>query len=95
MSFRYMGDSSPEDPERPERSDEGCPGGWYRTAWALSVFRYLRPVAEGVYSPNLLLDQSNDPLVIEAVTYFEHQQMRWRAWSSEMINRQYNARANR
>lgn len=85
-------DETVGEPEPSEPNDEGCPGGWYRTAFAASVRRYHRPVAEGVYSPNLLLARCDDPLVHEAVTYFEHEQARHRAWAHEQIQRQQAAR---
>lgn len=79
------------DPEPCESNDDGCPGGWYRCDFFYSVARYLRPVAEGVYSPNLLLQRCDDPLVNEAVTYFEHEQQRHRNWCREQIDRQHAA----
>jgi len=91
----YMGES-PEDamaePEPIEPNDEGCPGGWYRTPFFASVSRYLRPVAEGVYSPNLTLERTRDRLVIEAVKYYEHEQSRHRRWCSELVSKQIASR---
>jgi len=91
----YMGGEPNDetgDDEPTEPNDDGCPGGWYRTAFAASVRRYHRPVADGVYSPNLQLDRCDDRLVHEAVAYFEHQRARHRAWADELIQRQRAAR---
>lgn len=72
------GDSHPIEP-----NEDGCPGSWYRCDFVYSLHRYLRPCAEGVYSPNLSLDRSPDRLVVDATSYFELEQGRWRAWVAE------------
>lgn len=91
----YMGGEADDDPEPVEPNDEGCPGGWYRTPFFASLIKYLRPVSNGVYSPNLLLDRCDDPLVIEAVRHFESERARHRAWCDESINRQHARRRHR
>lgn len=61
-------------------SETGCPGGWYRCQWWWSVYPYTRPVAEGVYSPNRMLDKRDDRLLDEAVNWYEQCQSRQRYW---------------
>lgn len=72
--------------EIPESNDDGCPGGWYRTAFCYSVYRFLRPHADGVYSASPHLDRCNDRLVLDAVQYFEVEQGRARAHANELID---------
>lgn len=85
-------DYDTDEQEPHESTEDGCPGGWYRTRFILSVGRYTRPCADGVYSPNLMLDRSDDPLVHEAVAYYEMQQSRHRQWAHEKIQEQRAAR---
>ncbi len=61
----------PEDIEH-----EGCPGGWYRSRFIGSVQRYIRRRAsiDSARDSNPFLDRTEDPLVIEAVMYFEREQ---------------------
>jgi hypothetical protein len=66
-----------------EPNEDGCPGAWYRCDFVFSLHRYMRPCAEGVYSPNLALERTSDRLVVDAIAYFEHEQMRWRNWVAE------------
>lgn len=68
--------------ERPEV--DGCPGGWYQTAWVESVLRYARRSdGEGGRIPNRLLDLCTDELVIEAVERLEVHEDAWRAERQE------------
>lgn len=65
---------------------DGCPGGWYRTAFVESVLRYRhRPGREGERVSNRLLDLCDDELVIEAVDTLESYEDQW---SSEHERRQ-------
>jgi len=81
-------DDGSEEDEPIESNEDGCPGGWYRTEFAASVRRYYRPVSEGVYSPNLLLDRCEDRLVLDAVAYYELERARHRAWADRQIQQQ-------
>lgn len=77
----YMGHlpiyDGPEPSEEPrETHDDGCPGAWYRCGFVTSLIRYERPVSEGGYSENLHLSRCNDPLVLDAIQYLEHERAR-------------------
>lgn len=53
-------------------AETGCPGAWYRTAWARSLDRYYRRRAEGGGRiDNPALTQCADPLVHEAIQALE------------------------
>jgi hypothetical protein len=53
-------------------AETGCPGAWYRSAWARSLDRYYRRRTEGGGRvDNPALTQCTDPLVHEAVQAFE------------------------
>jgi hypothetical protein len=75
----------PDASQEPKEShDEGCPGAWYRSRFAASLMAYERPVSEhGVYSENPLLTRCDDPLVLEAIQYLEHERARARALMRE------------
>jgi len=63
-----------EQPLEPEC--DGCPGGWYRTAFVDSLDPYFRRrTGEGARVPNPRFD-SADWLVQDAVMYFEEEQER-------------------
>ena len=67
------GDNPPESPE------DGCPGAWYRSPFAVSVSKYLRQSdANGGRVENLLLRDA-DRFVIEAVTHYERESARHQA----------------
>jgi len=72
-------------PMPPESFEGGCPGSWYRCRFVMSLLPYQRPCANGVFSPNLRLDRCRDPLVIEAVRYWEQQQLRVSARAMELL----------
>lgn len=59
--------------EPPESHEDGCPGGWYRGRFAISLLRYERPFCDGTFSGSALLDRCSDPLVLECVRYYERQ----------------------
>jgi hypothetical protein len=73
--------------EEPKESHEdGCPGAWYRSRFALSLGPYERSVSEqGAYSENLLLSRCDDPLVLEAIQYLEQERARARAHLRERM----------
>lgn len=59
----------------------GCPGSWYRTRFFASLEPYMRREDKnGGFSPNTLLDRTDDQLVHQAVAYFEGQRQRWHSW---------------
>lgn len=63
---------------------DGCPGGWIRSAFALSVLPFVRIRTEGGgRNPNLLLERADDDLLIQWVQTFEAEQERWEAWRWE------------
>lgn len=49
-----------------ESNADGCPGGWYRTEFYASFARYRRGDRDSPYLRNC-----NDPLVFEALAYYE------------------------
>ncbi len=71
------------DPEPLESHEDGCPGSWSRAAFVQSVEPYERPVADGVYSSNPILDRCDNPLVLEAIRYLERERARARAFQRE------------
>lgn len=62
--------------EPPEAHHDGCPGAWYRSRFVTSLLPFERNVAQGVYSENVLLSRTDDPLVIESIQYLEHERAR-------------------
>ncbi|MEL6705032.1 MAG: hypothetical protein AAFP15_12200 [Bacteroidota bacterium] len=73
-------------PHPPESTEDGCPGSWYRSVFALSVSRYERLLTDSGFSDNLHLSRSQDRLLLDAVAYLEMQRLRAR-------NRDEEARA--
>ena len=72
-------DHNDPDPKNPgESTEDGCPGSWYRGAWALSVAHYERRMSEHGFSENLHLSRSDDRLLLDAVGYLEDQRVRAR-----------------
>lgn len=80
----YRGD--PKTP--PEPNDDGCPGAWYRCAFADSVSRYERKLLRDAIASNPLLDRCDDPLVLEAADYLENERLRHRNHWSEKFGAQ-------
>lgn len=88
----YMGrlpllvtDDPDVNPRRPaDDHDDGCPGSWYRCAWADSLAKYERILTESGFSSNLLADRTTDRLVIEALQYIELERVRARNHWSEV-----------
>lgn len=74
--LRVLNDPQEPNPAEPgEWTTDGCPGSWYRSAWALSVQRYERPLLEGGFSENLHLTRSADRLLLDAVDWLETQRL--------------------
>lgn len=92
---RHPGDVQPQEPwksfpfpaDQPrENPADGCPGGWYRSPFALSLIRYLRHRDEhGGRVSNHLLDRCDDPLIHDAVLYYEREHDRVFSLQAELI----------
>lgn len=83
----YMADPHHGDPATPhEPNDDGCPGGWYRSAFPFSVMQYERTIQEHSIASNPILDRCDDPLVLEAVAYLEAQRLRHRNHYNAVIS---------
>jgi hypothetical protein len=67
----------------PEMHDEGCPGAWYRCDFVRSLWKYERLMTDSGYSPNIMLDRCDDPLVLEAIQYLENERLRARSADME------------
>lgn len=91
VRLHHMGRSRVTDEKDPEcghphpleTHEEGCPGSWYRSAFALSVIPYLRNLHQGGYSENLRLTRCTDRLVLDAVAYYERMQLSARRYFDE------------
>lgn len=60
-----------------ERTEDGCPGGWYRNGFTTSVARYVRQrIKGGGRVSNPFFDKA-DRVVQDCVMYLELQQERW------------------
>lgn len=68
--------SEPAIDRRAESHNDGCPGAWARCEWIRSLVPYFRHRAQGVWSENIRLSRCEDPLVLEAVEYWEAQVIR-------------------
>lgn len=65
---------------------EGCPGGWPRSTFVESVYPYLRRrTSTGNRVQNLMLDRSDDDLLVELVQYAEQQQEHWENYRAEIV----------
>lgn len=70
-----------------EEPEDGCPGGWYRSQFVVSLLPYMRTRAEGgARNSNPLLDRCDDELVVQLVMYLEHEQERQQAWREEQAS---------
>lgn len=77
--LRVLNNPAERNPDAPgEWNTEGCPGAWYRSAFAISVSQYERILSDGGFSENLALTRSDDRLLLEAVSYLETQRIRAR-----------------
>lgn len=92
------------DPDEPELDDpmhprddhrEGCPGAWYRCAFADSLHAYERHATDAGYSANPLLDRCHDRLVLEAIQFIEAERLRARAYWAEKRRETERADAQR
>jgi len=84
-----LGRVHPEEPHEP--TADGCPGGWYRTAFANSVAPYLRRrVDNGARVPNYRFDDPSTPWQVkEAAVYYEQEQERWYCWRDKVTHKRY------
>lgn len=75
-----------QNPRAPEESHEhGCPGAWYRCKFSQSIRPYERLFnPQGGFSSNVLLERTDDPLVIEATQFLENEVLRRYATDSEL-----------
>lgn len=69
----------------PEQHDDGCPGGWYRSEFIASLQKYERIFLESGFCSNVLLDRTDDRLVIEATQYLELERIRHKNHSSQVM----------
>lgn len=74
-----------DDPEHPsETHDEGCPGGWYRCDFALSVLDHEPLRIEGAYAPCPALDECDDELIYQAVRYLQIERSKHNAYWTDL-----------
>jgi hypothetical protein len=92
----YLGRERLEQPEDgarnplmpPEITDEGCPGGWYRSRFVWSLVDLLRVRTEtGDRVRNPFFDESEDPLVWAWVLYFERCQEEAAGYRSQAMQK--------
>lgn len=75
-----------------EVAADGCPGGWYRTAYVDSVSRYTRHRTEtGGRVANPFFDAA-EWQTQEAVLYYESEQERWHAYRGSVDVQRWRAR---
>lgn len=68
-----LGPGGPSYPS--EDPGEGCQGGWVRCRWVESFIRYRRQrTRDGGRTHNPALDGVSDPLILEALAYYEYQE---------------------
>jgi hypothetical protein len=73
--------------EPPEDPTEGCPAGWYWSAFVQSVRPYLRRRdQQGNRVANLLLERVEDEVLLALVAYLEDEQERWESYRWETLN---------
>lgn len=71
-----------------ERPSDGCPGGWYRSRFVLSLDRYFRVRVDGGQRvPNPLLDRCDDEFVLMCERIYVHQQERAAAYQLEQMSK--------
>lgn len=72
----------------PEDPGDGCPGGWYRSRFVASVYPYLRRrTKDGDRVQNLILDRTDDELMLQWVQYLEEQQESWESYQVQEMFR--------
>lgn len=58
-----------------EPIEEGCPGGWASSPYAISFERYRRRrIESGLHDHNPLVHAGTDPRVLEALRYYEDEE---------------------
>lgn len=80
---KYVRAGGREPKAPPESTEDGCPGSWYRCAFADSVSRYERTIMRDAIASNPLLDRCDDSLVLEAAAYLETERLRHRNFWNE------------
>lgn len=71
--------STPSEPTPHESHDDGCPGSWYRSPFAVSLRIYERPTTDTGISANPMLDRDADPLLLAWLRELEHERASARA----------------
>lgn len=73
-----------DDPMRPgESHEDGCPGGWYRSPFVISLLKYERHFLGDSFCENLTLTRCDDRLVLEATHRLEQERLRARSHEDE------------
>lgn len=67
----------------PDDHEDGCPGAWYRCVFVRSLEKYERLLGESTFSSNVLLDRTDDRLVLEATQCLETHRLRKRQQDNE------------
>lgn len=76
----------------PEDPDGGCPGGWARSRFLASVLAYYRKRTEGGGRvPNRLYNTCDDPIILAAIEYLEHEEERSVGYQYKRINEKREA----
>lgn len=83
--LKYCGiDVNPELPF--EDPAEGCPAGWYRSRFIASLLPYLRRRdGNGGRVQNLMLDRTDDEVIIQLAMLAEDEQERWENYRVEAM----------
>lgn len=74
-------------PKRPtEDPDEGCPAGYHRSVFIASLMPYLRRRdGNGGRVANLMLDRTEDDLIVQLAMLFEEHQERFENYRAEVM----------
>ena len=71
----------------PEDWGNGCPGGWYRTPFIASIWKYIRSRDEiGGWNDNEFLRDTNNALVKAACRYYETYVENRHSYQNHLIN---------
>jgi hypothetical protein len=69
-----------------EDPDDGCPAGWYRSLFVASLYPYLRRRdSNGNRVANLMLDRTDDDVIVQLAMLAEDEQERWEAYRLEQM----------
>jgi hypothetical protein len=69
-----------------EDPDDGCPAGWYRSLFVASLYPYLRRRdSNGNRVTNLMLDRTDDDVIVQLAMLAEDEQERWEAYRLEQM----------